>query len=159
VNGFIDHLYTQLGTTLNYSATANLNDSQITTAPAKAFPACCIFTSRSLTTASSSGDSSVLRAQVLLSQPPVQNSTQLTELWRHFFSASLLQSSTGLDAPVLFFISPRRGPRREHPISNSKSIVACVFVSAGTCLPSRCSETAVCLFVYCIATAVHPRIF
>jgi hypothetical protein len=30
--GFIDHLYTQLGTTSNYSAIANLHTSQITTA-------------------------------------------------------------------------------------------------------------------------------
>jgi hypothetical protein len=37
VNGFIDHLYTQLGTTSNYSATANIHNSQIITAPAKSF--------------------------------------------------------------------------------------------------------------------------
>jgi hypothetical protein len=36
VNGFTDHLYTRLGTTSSYSATANHN-SQITTAPAKLF--------------------------------------------------------------------------------------------------------------------------
>jgi hypothetical protein len=35
-NGFINHLYTQIGTTSNYSATANLHTS-ITTAPAKPF--------------------------------------------------------------------------------------------------------------------------
>jgi hypothetical protein len=29
----------------------------------------------------------------------------------------------------------------------------------GTCLPSRCSETAVCLFVYCIVTAVYAKLF
>jgi hypothetical protein len=34
---FIGHLYTRLGTTSNYSATANLHNSQITTAPAKPF--------------------------------------------------------------------------------------------------------------------------
>jgi hypothetical protein len=33
--GFIDHLYTQLGTTSNYSAIANLHTLQITTAFAK----------------------------------------------------------------------------------------------------------------------------
>jgi hypothetical protein len=36
---FIDHLYTRLGTTRNYNSTANLHNSQITTAPAKPFPA------------------------------------------------------------------------------------------------------------------------
>jgi hypothetical protein len=37
VNGFTDHLYTRLGITSNYSATANLQNSQTTTAPGKAF--------------------------------------------------------------------------------------------------------------------------
>jgi hypothetical protein len=73
VNGFIDHLYTPLGTTSNYSATANLHNSQITTAPAKPFLSCCVFISRSLTTASNSGDSSASRAQVLSSHTSVQN--------------------------------------------------------------------------------------
>jgi hypothetical protein len=57
-NGFIDHLYTRLGTARNYSAIANLYNSQIATAHAKPFPACSVFTSRSLATASNSGDSS-----------------------------------------------------------------------------------------------------
>jgi hypothetical protein len=37
VNGFIDHLDTRLETTSNYSATADLHNPQITTAPAKPF--------------------------------------------------------------------------------------------------------------------------
>jgi hypothetical protein len=37
-----------------------------------------VFTSRSITTASNNGDSSASHAQILLSQPPVQNSCQLT---------------------------------------------------------------------------------
>jgi hypothetical protein len=57
------------GTTSNHSVTADLHALQVTTATAKPFPACCVSTSRSLTTASYSGDSSVSRAQVLLSQP------------------------------------------------------------------------------------------
>jgi hypothetical protein len=35
--GFIDHLYTQLETTINYSAIVNHHTLQITTAPAKPF--------------------------------------------------------------------------------------------------------------------------
>jgi hypothetical protein len=50
--GFIDHLYTQLGTTSIYSAIATLHTLQITTTHAKSFPACYVFTSRSLVTAS-----------------------------------------------------------------------------------------------------------
>jgi hypothetical protein len=50
--GFIDHLYTSHEITRNYSAIANLHNSQFTTAPTKSFKACCVFTSRSLATAS-----------------------------------------------------------------------------------------------------------
>jgi hypothetical protein len=54
----IDHLCTHLGTTSNYSSIENLHISQITTAPVRSFPACCVVTSRSLAKASNSGDSS-----------------------------------------------------------------------------------------------------
>jgi hypothetical protein len=37
VSGFVDHLHTPPGTTSNFSAIANLHNSQITTAPAKPF--------------------------------------------------------------------------------------------------------------------------
>jgi hypothetical protein len=75
VNRFSDHLYTRLITTSNCSATDNLQNSQISTAPAKPFPACYVFTSRPKATASNSRNSSASRAQVLSSYPPVQNST------------------------------------------------------------------------------------
>jgi hypothetical protein len=81
-------LLTPLGTTRNYSAAVNLHTLQITTAPAKAIPACCVLTSRSLAAASNSGYSSASRAQVLLSQPPVQSSTALSSssvISLHFF--------------------------------------------------------------------------
>jgi hypothetical protein len=67
-------LLTLTYTTHKYSTTANLRNSQITTAPAKPFPACCAFTSHSQVIASYSGDSSASHAHVLSSQPPVQNS-------------------------------------------------------------------------------------
>jgi hypothetical protein len=100
-NGFIDHSYTPLGTRSNYSTTANLHNSQITTAPAKLFPPCRVFDSRSLAMASNSGDSLASCAHVItvqqisrnwtlvncqlnysaiLSQPPLQNSAQLPVL-------------------------------------------------------------------------------
>jgi hypothetical protein len=65
VTRFIDHLYTRPGTTSDYSATTNLHNSQITTAPAKPFLACCVFTSRSLATASNNVDSSASRAHAI----------------------------------------------------------------------------------------------
>jgi hypothetical protein len=73
------HLYTRLRTTSSYSAVADLHTLQITTAPAKPFPACCVFNSHSLATASNSGDPSASHAHVLSSQPPVQNSTELID--------------------------------------------------------------------------------
>jgi hypothetical protein len=74
------NLYTLLRTTGNSSATSNLHTSKLTTAAAKPFRACCVFISLSLATASNSGESSASRPQVFLSQPPVQNSCQLSAL-------------------------------------------------------------------------------
>jgi hypothetical protein len=96
--------------------------------PTKPFPACCVFTSHSLTTASNSGNPS--RTQVLSSQPPMQNSTELI-------------------APTVLVITYRHGPHRKQPVSNSNSMVACVFVAEKTFLPSRCPETVVILQSSC----------
>jgi hypothetical protein len=65
VTGFIDHLYKPPGTTHNYGGTTILHNLQITTAPTKPFSACCVSTSRSLATASISGDSSASSAPFL----------------------------------------------------------------------------------------------
>jgi hypothetical protein len=73
-------LLTPLRTTSNYSASAYLHTLEFTTAPPKPFPACYVVNRRSLATASNSGDSLASRAQVLLSQPPVQNSCQFPQL-------------------------------------------------------------------------------
>jgi hypothetical protein len=99
--GFIDHLHTPLGTTSNYSTVSNLHTLQITAAFAKLFPACFVFNSHSLATASNIGDSLASRAHVVTvrrisynwtsvncqlnysaisSQPTLQNSTQLPTL-------------------------------------------------------------------------------
>jgi hypothetical protein len=103
-NGFIDHLYARPGTTSNYRATANLHSSQIIIATT-----CCVFTSRSLATASNSGSSSTSRARFLPSQSRVQNSSEIA-------------------SPLL--VTSRHGSRRQH----RSSIVAFVSVTAGTCL-------------------------
>jgi hypothetical protein len=49
---------TPLGTASKYDAIANLHTLKITTAPAEHFPVCRFFNSRSLATASNSGDPS-----------------------------------------------------------------------------------------------------
>jgi hypothetical protein len=58
--------------------------------PLSLFAACRVFVSRSLTTASNSGDSSASRAQVLSSQPPVQTrlSTDYFQAGYHFTPTS-----------------------------------------------------------------------
>jgi hypothetical protein len=64
--GFTDHLYTPLGTTL-YRTLTQLCPQSTT-----------VSINRFLATASTEGDFSASRAQILLSQPSVQNSCQLT---------------------------------------------------------------------------------
>jgi hypothetical protein len=91
--GFTDHLSTPLRTTSNYSPTADLHNSQITTTPLCLFLACCVFNSHSLATASNDGDSSASHAQVLLTQLPLQK-WQLT--WRPFHT-NLLDFSSQAD--------------------------------------------------------------
>jgi hypothetical protein len=51
-------------------------------------------------------------------------------------------SRVALFAPVVSVIASRHG-LTENPAFNNTSIVACVFVSSGTCLVNRCLETAV----------------
>jgi hypothetical protein len=53
------------------------------------------------------------------------------------------------DAETVLVIISRHGPHRKHRTST----VACVLVAAGTCLPSRCLETAA---VYSPYLAVMP---
>jgi hypothetical protein len=98
------NLKSPLEITSNYTATANLHNSQITTASAKLFQAYCLFTGRSLATVSNSVNSSASRAQVHLSQPPLQSST-LT-----------CQFSTDWIASNIFFITPRHGQHIKHPV-------------------------------------------
>jgi hypothetical protein len=115
VNGFIDYLYTPPGITSNYSSVANLRTLQITTAPAKPFPASCIFNDRSLATASNSEDFSASRCQVLYiftaSRAELNSrvTTQLTGLellydWRFTANQFVLAASPlGLTTRIFFF--------------------------------------------------------
>jgi hypothetical protein len=61
--------------TSNYSATGNLHNLQITTAPDKQFPACCVFTRLSLRTASNTGEFSASLAHPIHCWPPSHNWT------------------------------------------------------------------------------------
>jgi hypothetical protein len=101
---FIDYLYSQLVTTSNYSATANLHTLQITTASAKSFPACCVFTCRSLVTASNSGDYSAPAHKSALNGGSIPTPSVLHSL----------SYRTNLVAPAVFLITLRHGPLRPH---------------------------------------------
>jgi hypothetical protein len=130
LNGFIDLLYTPLGTTSNYNAIANLYNSQITRAPAKPFSASCFFVGCSLATASNSGHSSASRAQVLLSQPSLQISTVSSTIAQSLLSLPCRAQVTGCPSSSLL-ITLRHGQSRQHPVA----------VAARTCLQNRCPVT------------------
>jgi hypothetical protein len=130
--GFTGHLYTQLGTTSNYSTIANLHTLQITTAHAMSFPACCVFISRSLVGAPNSEDSSASALKSSLHSLPYR---------------------TDLAAPVVFFITPRHGLRRQHhsQIHCSGNVFTEPFPSSGrlfllikNLLPSNRRRSVVC---------------
>jgi hypothetical protein len=74
--GFIGHFNTRLVKTLNYSAIADLHTLQITTAHAKSFPVCSVFTRRFPVTASNSGHSSTASIKPSLHRLPY-NSDEL----------------------------------------------------------------------------------
>jgi hypothetical protein len=180
------YVYKAFGTTSNYSAIANLHPLEITTAPAKPFSACCVLTSRSLATACNSGDSSASRAQILVSQPPVQNSCQLCQFflallaelnWTvnpqltccHRFSIIRLAAISHQPPSLLF-----TGWLSVNNWTGSPSIVFLMITLHGPnrkhsfqqflyCwyrrLPTRCLETAVCWIAYCTATAVLVTIY
>jgi hypothetical protein len=82
-------------TTINYSANADFHTLQITTAQAKSFPVCCVFTSRSLVNATNGADSS---ASVLTAptEPSLHNSlTILSQL-------TLLQLTSKLASVITY---------------------------------------------------------
>jgi hypothetical protein len=104
--------------------------------PLSLFPACCVFVSvpwqRLLTV-------EILQFHALrpyLDSLPCRTLLS-TDNYSAVSSQPHLQCSTELVAPILFFITPWRGPRRQHPVFS----VACVTVAAGTCLPIRCLKT------------------
>jgi hypothetical protein len=144
--GFIGHIHTPLGTTSNYNAIANL------TPPAKPFPACCVLTSCPLVTSSNSGDSSAYRAQVLPSTtlvhnclPPLLSLPCIVQLHIALNFRIELPTLNSLSR-FLNYYQLAWGPRyiasgwtqQKTAFPNNPSIVACVFVAAGTCLPRHC---------------------
>jgi hypothetical protein len=101
---FIDHLYVQIGTASSDSPITNLHILQITIAHAKSFPACLVFTNRSLVTASNRVVSSASALKSSLTGDSLQ-----TVPFLH-----ILSYRTDFIASVSFLITPRHGPHRQH---------------------------------------------
>jgi hypothetical protein len=128
-----------------------LHTSQITIARLSPFPARYLFISRSLATASNSGDSIASRAQVRSSQSPVQNSTlnRLSVNWQlngspQPSSRSPLGTHHTENTPVsIAVVQLLQLPsnRLHNTVSNSNSIIV------EACLPCRYTATAVVSFV------------
>jgi hypothetical protein len=94
----IDHLHTRLANTSNYSATANLHKSQITTAPAKPFkPALSL---------PAGPWQRHLKAEIL--------QLQALMFYLHSLPCRIAYHlATDLAAPIVIKITPRHGPRRK----------------------------------------------
>jgi hypothetical protein len=150
MNWFIDHLCTRLVSTSNYRATANLHDSQITTAPPKHFPASCVFTSRSLTTASSA------------SRPHIVTLRRISRDSNLFFTASCSKLPINWLYPL--FITFQHGRQKTplfHCYSSTVALLQFRCLAMGMCLTSRFLETLWYTHLshdHCIATTIHTTI-
>jgi hypothetical protein len=111
-----------------YSAIVNIQNSQFTAAPAKPFPACCVFTGVSQQRLLTVEILQLLRTQVLPSPILVQNCLSAipsTELESHLLSASFAQLSCTEHylAPRLAAISQ---PAFQLSTANSESESVCL---------------------------------
>jgi hypothetical protein len=134
------------GFTSNYSSTANLHTIQLTIAPAKLFSSLLCLHSRSLTTASNSGDSSASRAQILASQPPVQNWTELN--WTINWLCPLL-------------IISRHGPHRKHGsciVASYCCVIKNLVPSNGNVFTEPLPRNVRCLQSHRVATGLYATI-
>jgi hypothetical protein len=115
ISEWIDHLYTRLGSTSNYSATANPHNSP-------------------------QHPLSLFQPAVSSLAVPWQRLLTVEFLLFHALKPSLhrlpAQDSLGRFSCLSYNCSARTTQKR--PVSNSTSIVACRFVAPGTCLSSRC---------------------
>jgi hypothetical protein len=119
---YTHHLELQIITALLLSSTIHIS------LHAKCPPVCNVFNSHFLVTDGNSRNPSASLAKVLPSIFQYRPACQL---------------SNEPIIPFLFFITSRRGPRRQYPIFT----FAYVTVATGTCSTSRCIATAVVSFL------------
>jgi hypothetical protein len=70
------------------------------------------------------------------------NSFQCCSFCVHTLTGRRL-SHNSLIAPTLLVIISWHGPHRKHSISNSNSIVVCLFIAVETCIPSHCLDMVI----------------
>jgi hypothetical protein len=121
-------------------------------------PARCVFISQSLATASNSGDYSASRAKVILSQPAAH--TELNSTVNLTIAPSILRLSCRAQLNSLLqtvlLITCQHGPHRKHRF-HSKSIVRCVYVSAGRVFQAVAQKRSLYIRLlrsHCIATVI-----
>jgi hypothetical protein len=168
--GFIDHLYTPLVTIGNYSAIANLHTLKFTTAPAKHFPACCLNLpfpgNGDFSAFSAHVVSSQYRTACALSmcfktlniilccncQLPTISLSLFYIILPTADSGDLIIFNCRFSTKSVSYYQLAWGPgyiasgltQKKTLFPSNPSIVACVFVTAGKCLPSRCLAMDVC---------------
>jgi hypothetical protein len=117
--------------------------------PLSPFPTCCVFNSRSLATASNSGDSSAFRAHVV--------ARRLTlDIWNPLNC----QPSTSRIALIVFLNTTLRRPNRKHRFQQY-CIVVCVFTDTLPRKELHNSFVLCCVRVCCgryVATAAVYRV-
>jgi hypothetical protein len=127
VIGFIDTLFTQLGTTCNYSAIADLHTLQFTTAHTLGFS---VFTSRILATDAQSNSFLDISSQ----SPSTADSLSSIPLLPSSYPGRLASRNTAqFLSTELFFITTLHRLRRKHSLS----------IVGKACLQHRCIATEV----------------
>jgi hypothetical protein len=95
----------------------------------------CIFISRSLATASNSGDFSVLRAHRLPCRTQFTTDSFFHSIpYRTHSQLTLCQLTTNWVVPIVFKVTPRHGPHRKHPFPLLQS-------NCCTCLAMGCTKS------------------
>jgi hypothetical protein len=132
--GFTDCFNTRLVTAINYSAIAERHTLQITRAHAKSFPACIVFTSHSLVTASNSGD---IHLDHLVFSSSCSICTITISVGTFLFAKALLNNGC-----VYLLI--------KNPLSSSRCR-CCLFPR---CYPVTGLHTTLCIFVVMASSSV-----
>jgi hypothetical protein len=158
LNTYTHHLELQVITALSLISTLYISPQQ----PSSLFPACYVFISRSLATASNSGDSWASCLQVLSSQSPGKNSTNN---WQLNYSTILSQPPMQNSYLNWLLTTPRLAAITHQP----PSLLFTGWLSTDKSQPTGCSSsrlynssartTSKTPFFYCVCVHFHWNMF